>query len=235
MATSPIMAALDLQHAPVAIAFVQEIPAGIPRVSTQQPAGCAYWKLAAAGQVFCATPEDHFGCPIGAYVQGLSLPGDALRQLSDVLGMMHGLEYLKPEEVSQIPRLGRSWAAVVYAPLDQAPFPPDVVIFLGRARQLMLLVEAAQWVGLPVLPLSGRPACGMIPAVVQSGGVITNLGCIGNRVYTQMGDDEFYLALPGAYVAEVEQALPRICHANRELEHYHCGRKELQLAGEPQK
>jgi len=224
------MTLLELRHAPVAITFVQEIPAEISRVSKQEPSGCTYWKLAAAGQVFYTTAEDHFGCPIGAYVQGLSLPEEASR-LTEVLGMMHGLDYLKPEEVARIPRLGRSWAAVVYAPLDQAPFPPDVVIFLGRARQLMLLVEAAQLAGLPILPLSGRPACGMIPAVEQSGGVVTNLGCIGNRVYTQIGDDEFYLALPGARLAEVEQALPRTCHANRELENYHCGRRGLQLVG----
>jgi uncharacterized protein (DUF169 family) len=229
------MALLELHYAPVAVAFVQEIPPAIPRVSKQQPSGCAYWKLAAAGQVFCAAAEDHFGCPIEAYVQGLSFPEEAGRQLTEVLGMMHGLDYLKPEEVARTPRLGRSWAAVVYAPLDQAPLPPDVVIFLGRARQLMLLVEAAQLAGLPVLPLSGRPACGMIPAVEQSGAAVTNLGCIGNRVYSQIGDDEFYLALPGARLAEVEQALPRTCQANRELENYHCGRRELQLVGASQK
>jgi len=235
MPTSSLKTWLDLQHPPVAVTFVQQIPADIPRVSKQEPSGCSYWKLAAAGQVFYATAEDHFGCPIGAYVQGLSLPEESGQQLTTVLGMMHSLDYLWPEEVAQVPRLGRSWAAVIYAPLDQAPLSPDVVIVLGRARQLMLLVEAVRLAGLPLLPLSGRPACGMIPAAEQSGGVVTNLGCIGNRVYTQIGDDEFYLALPGGCLTQVEQALPRICHANRELENYHCGRKQLQLVGGVQK
>src|SRR4030095_9472603 len=31
----------------------------------------------------------------------------------------------------------------VYAPLAQAPVPPDVVLVRGRARQIMLVVEAA--------------------------------------------------------------------------------------------
>jgi len=224
-----VMQMLGLKRVPVAIAFVQEIPAGIPRVPRQEPSGCSYWKLAAQGHVFYATPEDHFGCPLGAYVHGLSLPEEADKQLRELLRMMDELDYLKPGELSRTPRLGGSWAAVVYAPLHRAQFPPDVLIFAGQARQMMLLLEAAQVAGLAVQPVSARPACSMIPAVEQSGGVVTNLGCIGNRVYTELGDDEFYLALPAARWAELEQALVRICQANCQLENYHCGRQELYL------
>jgi uncharacterized protein (DUF169 family) len=220
--------ALGLTRTPVAISFVSEIPAGIPRVAKREAAGCAYWKLAASGEVFYATAEDHLGCPIGAYVLGLALPGETAQELDATLGLMHRLEYLRPEEVAQVPRLGRAWVAVVYSPLDRPFLPPDVAVFLGSARPLMLLLEAVRLAGVPVLPLAGRPACGMIPTVEQARGAVTNLGCIGNRVYTQIGDDEFYVALPGACLPAVEQALPRICQANRTLETYHCGRRERQ-------
>jgi len=220
---------LGLRRSPVAVTIVREVPTGLPRVSKQAPAGCAYWKLAAAGEVFYATADDHFGCPIGAHVLGLSLPAEPAQQLSTMLEMMQALDYLQPAAAEQIPRWQQPWAAVVYAPVEHATGTPDVVIHLGQARQMMLLVEAVQRAGVPLLPLAGRPACAMVPAVAQSGSAVSNLGCIGNRVYTELGDDEFYVAIPGGRLTEVAQALPQTCHANRELETYHRGRAPLQL------
>ena len=53
---------------------------------------------------------------------------------------------------------------------------------------------------------------------------VASLGCIGNRVYTEMDDDELYYALPGKHVAAVVQKLAEIVNANRELEKYHRAR-----------
>ena len=47
---------------------------------------------------------------------------------------------------------------------------------------------------------------------------------IGNRVYTEMSDDELYYALPGKHLAVVIQKLGEIVNANRELEKYHRAR-----------
>lgn len=216
---------LGLRYAPVAISFVQEIPEGISRVSKREPSACAYWKLASTGGVFYATVEDHFGCPIGAHIQGVPLPDEPAQQLKHTLDMMHELGYLTPEITDHLPRLSRDWAVVVYAPLDKVALSPDVVIFLGNARQLMVLIEAAQLAGISILSTSGRPACGMIPTALHANGVVTNLGCIGNRVYTQIGDDEFYVAVPGTFLPEIERALPKLCEANCQLEHYHLARR----------
>ena len=46
------------------------------------------------------------------------------------------------------------------------------------------------------LPLLGRPTCMALPAAMAHGSVISS-GCIGNRVYTGLGDDELYLMIPG--------------------------------------
>jgi len=51
----------------------------------------------------------------------------------------------------------------------------------------------------------------------------TSLGCIGNRVYTGLGDDELYFTIPGPGLAAVVSKLETIVHANNELEAYHAG------------
>jgi hypothetical protein len=64
-------------------------------------------------------------------------------------------------------------------------------------------------------------ACAMLPAVMQSGRSATSLGCIGNRVYTGLGDDEFYYAIPASKLGEVVEKLAVIVDANQKLEEFH--------------
>jgi uncharacterized protein (DUF169 family) len=60
-------------------------------------------------------------------------------------------------------------------------------------------------------------------------GAITSLGCIGNRVYTGLGDDEMYVVLRGKDLPAVAEALTVIGSANSALHDYAQGRRE-QLA-----
>ena len=50
-------------------------------------------------------------------------------------------------------------------------------------------------------------------------------GCIGNRVYTALGDDELYLMIPGARLADIVRELGVIAKANDTLREYHEQRK----------
>jgi uncharacterized protein (DUF169 family) len=135
------------------------------------------------------------------------------------------LGYLRSEEVPNIPRRDEPFGVAVYAPLDQAPTEPDVVLVRGNARQVMLLEEAAQAAGTGGgAALMGRPTCAALPAAVRTCRGVASLGCIGNRVYTDLGDDELYYALPGRHVAAVVEKLATIVNANRELEKYHRAR-----------
>jgi uncharacterized protein (DUF169 family) len=114
---------------------------------------------------------------------------------------------------------------VAYAPLGNASFTADVVIFRGNVRQMMLLAEAARTAGaFESSSVMGRPACAMVPQTLSSSQSVVSLGCIGNRVYTGLGDDEMYLAIPGASVGAVLRALEPTLHANGELEKFHQGR-----------
>jgi uncharacterized protein (DUF169 family) len=61
----------------------------------------------------------------------------------------------------------------------------------------------------------------MIPAAMQSDHGVSSLGCVGNRVYTGLGDNELYFTIPGSKVAQVIEQLEVICNANRALESFH--------------
>lgn len=216
---------LELTSAPVALAFRDSAPAGIPRIPSAAPAGCGYWPLAADGQIFYTEASDHYTCPVGAHTHGVDLPLSVATELNGLVQAMVGMQYIKMDEIPLIPRRNSAFRVALYAPLMHAPFTPDVVLVRGTAKQLMLLAEAAQAAGVAGGGATmGRPTCAILPEALQSGKTATSFGCIGNRVYTGLGDDEGYYAIPGAKVAEVVSRLAVITEANRKLEKFHRAR-----------
>lgn len=213
---------LGLQRHAISITFLDALPTGVNRVKSPGPASCAYWKQASEGEVFYTTTEDHLNCTIGAYTHGASLPPEKAAELQSTIGQMIGLGYLRTDEVSSIPHRTEPLHVAVYAPLAQSPFMPDVVLVRGNAKHLMLLSEAALAAGISSQGgMIGRPTCAFIPAAIESGHTIPSLGCIGNRVYTALGDDELYFAIPGSKVADLTAELEKIVTANRTLKSVH--------------
>ncbi len=213
---------LKLRAAPVALTFQATPPPNVPRVAAAGPSGCTYWKYAAEGQTFYTETPDHLNCPIGAYTHGVDLSLESAQELEKVVGMMIQLAYLRPEEVASIPRRPGGLQVAVYAPLAEAAGEPDVVLVRGNAKQIMLLAEAAQAAGVGAeSPMMGRPTCAAVPQVLRTRRGVASLGCIGNRVYNELADDELYFALPGGQVNVVVERLAAIVHANQELENYH--------------
>jgi uncharacterized protein (DUF169 family) len=216
---------LGLTMPPVAIAFRDAAPAGIPRIDAPAPAGCGYWRLAAEGRIFYTEAADHYTCPVGAHTHGVDLPPQVATELNGLIQTMVGMQYLTMAEIPMIPRRQDTFHVALYAPLTQAPFTPDVVLVRGTVKQLMLLAEAAQAAGVAgVGAMLGRPTCAVLPESLQSGKTSASLGCIGNRVYTGLGDDEGYYAIPGSQVAEVVKKMAVITEANRQLEVFHRAR-----------
>ena len=213
---------LGLESAPVALSFRAGAPPGVARVAAAGPAGCSYWKRAAQGQSFYTEAADHYNCPIGAYTHGIDLPPEQMQELQGVVGTMVGLGYIRGEEVPGIPRRAERFGVAVYEPLADQGAQPDVVLVRGNAKQMMLLEEAAAAAGVNAqTPLMGRPTCAAVPFALSSERAVSSLGCIGNRVYNDLGDDEFYFALPGRHLAAVLDKLGTIVRANQELEKYH--------------
>ncbi len=216
---------LGLALPPVAIAFPAAAPAGIARIDAPSPAGCGYWRLAAEGKVFYTEAADHYTCPVGAHTHGVDLPPEVAKELNGLVQTMVQMQYIKMEEIPSIPRRQGPFGVALYAPLARAPFEPDVVLVRGTVKQLMLLAEAAQAAGVAGGGATmGRPTCAVLPEALQSGRTATSFGCIGNRVYTRLGDDEGYYAMPGAKVADVVSKLAVIVEANRQLEVFHRSR-----------
>jgi uncharacterized protein (DUF169 family) len=220
-----ISAAANLAKRPVAVAFLDAAPAGVEKFSGTEPSGCSFWRLAAAGKIFFTAPENHFNCAVGAYTHNIPLSPEREKETEQTLKMMFDVGYVKPEEVPQIPRLAKTPAAIVYSPLGDAPVAPDVVLFVCKPSSAMLLNEAANRAGVASgAPALGRPTCMALPASMQHGAILS-LGCMGNRVYTGLGEDEMYFVMRGEDVAAVASALGIIMQANTALKEYAAGRR----------
>jgi uncharacterized protein (DUF169 family) len=129
------------------------------------------------------------------------------------------------EEVPAIPHRQSPLDVAVYAPLSKMPCPPDLVLVRGTTAQLMVLVEAAQAAGVaPDAPAMGRPTCAALPQALDAKRPAMSLGCIGNRVYTGLGEGEGYVALPASALEAVGSKLEQLARANAELEKFHRSR-----------
>ena len=215
-----VLASIGLQRRPVAVIYCDSEPEGVAKFSGRVPSGCTFWKLAAEGAAFYTVPDDHFNCAVGSYTHNIALPADREAELPGTLQFMTGLGYLRMEEVPGIARLDRTPAAVIYAPLGETPRDPDVVVVAGSNAQLMLLEEAAGRAGCGVQMSMGRPTCMALPAAMKQGAVGSS-GCIGNRVYTGIGDGDAYLVLSGAALNRAAAEIPTIVAANAKLEEFH--------------
>lgn len=144
------------------------------------------------------------------------------------------LKYLKSDEVPQIPHRTNPLQIAAYAPLASATFAPDAVIFRGNVRQIMLISEAARRAGVfEAGSVMGRPACAMLPQSLGSGAAVASVGCIGNRVYTGLADDELYITVPGPAIERVLTEIDTIVDANVELEKFHRARAASLASSEP--
>lgn len=215
---------LELSRRPVAVAFLAAPPEGVAPFEGTAPSGCSFWRLAAAGRTFYTVPSDHYNCPVGSYTHKIPLPADREQELTQMLSLMSDIGYIRMEEVPGVPRLADTPAAVVYAPLGETPVPPDAVLVAAEPGRLMLLQEAATRAARPAVPLLGRPTCMAIPAAL-SGGVASSLGCIGNRIYTDLGDNELYVVIAGADLEAVAGQIGTITTANATLAEFHRGRR----------
>ena len=218
--------ALGLTRRPVAVSFRDSAPAGVARFSGSEPSGCSFWRLARDGRTFFTVPSDHYNCAIGSHTHNIPLPPDRSKELDQTLSLMTGIGYIRMEEVAGIPRLAKTPGVVIYAPLGETPVDPDVVLFAGKPGRVMLLQEAALRAGVgSSLPALGRPTCMALPAALAHGAV-TSTGCVGNRVYTGLGEDELYVAMPGHALGRIADEAVTIASANARLADYHQGRRK---------
>jgi len=216
---------LGATRRPVAVAFLDAPPARVTRFQGSQPSSCSFWRLAGQGRAFYTVPADHFNCPVGSYTHNTLTP-EKMPELQQTLGLMSDIGYIRMEEIPGVFQLARAPEVVVYAPLGDTPATPSVVVAAGRPGRVMMLAEAANRAGaMARMPSLTRPTCMALPAALQNG-TVTSSGCIGNRVYTEIGDDELYVILRGTDLEAIASEIDTIQSANQTLTQYHQQRRE---------
>jgi uncharacterized protein (DUF169 family) len=209
---------------PVAVAFLDEPPEAVARFQGSEPSSCSFWRIAAAGRTFYTVSSDHLNCPVGGYAYR-ALPPDRMPELQQSLNLMSDIGYIRMEEIPGVFQLPTAPQVVVYAPLGDTPVPPSVVLASGKPGGVMMLSEAATRAGAQSgLPLLGRPTCMALPASLANGAVMSS-GCIGNRVYTGIDEDELYVVLRGADLDRIAAEMDTIQSANQILTQYHQDRR----------
>lgn len=224
-----ITRSLNWRKRPVAVKFQDTqdaVPVGVEKFTGTEPSGCSFWRLAAAGRTFYTVPTDHYNCPIGSYTHNISLPPERAKELDQTLGLMVQIGYVRMEEVPGIPRLPKTPGAIIYSPLGASPAAPDIVLFAGPAAEIMVLNEAAQRAGVAAqIPMLGRPTCMGLPAAMAHGTIVSS-GCIGNRVYTDLGEGELYAIVRASDLPRIVDELDTVVAANAQLSQYHRSQRE---------
>ena len=212
---------LNLRQSPIAITFADTLPAGISNHAGPVPAGCRFWQDAATA-VFATSAADHSLCAIGSYTHNLPLSPDAQTDLGDALTVLGQLGYVREEDLAQIPVLKSQSKHVIYSPLAQTPLPPDVVMLFVNANQALILSEATQQVEDQNPPAMGRPACAVVPQVMNTGRAALSLGCCGARAYLDLlADNVALFAIPGAKLEAYAHRIEVLAKANTILTHFH--------------
>lgn len=223
---------LGLVHAPVAVSFSDSIPAGVSKYADRAPAGCRFWQEASV-RTFATSAADHEMCAIGVYTHNLA---PSLRQqtdLKDALAVFGELGYVRSEDLPGIPVLSSRADYVIYGPLAESHSTPDVVLLFVKASQLLILSEATQQVEAQNAPAMGRPACAVIPQVVNSGRAALSLGCCGARAYLDVLTDDIALfAIPGDKLPLYVQRIETLAQANATLSRFHELRRGVVEAGQ---
>jgi uncharacterized protein (DUF169 family) len=227
-----LTASLKLTRAPIAIAFSAAAPDNIPSYDSVAPAGCVFWQEAAT-RTFVTSAKDHALCSIGVHTHHLAQPARTyLTELGEALKAMCDLDYVRPDEVATIPVIKQEVKHVVYGPLAQFPLFPEVIILFAHAQQGLILSEAVTRVDKGIPPAMGRPACAMVPQVLNRGNAAMSLGCCGARAYLDtLTDDVAMWALPGGKLEQYHSEIAALARANQTLTAFHTRRREDIEAG----
>ena len=214
------VSALQLERRPVAVTYLETAPAGVEKFEGSEPSGCSFWRLAADGRSFLYRAGGSFQLRSGSiHAQHHAFAGTRT-------GNGHHAEN---DVRSGLRETGRSAAnsttgesagsRCVLAAGRCAGRLLMWSLFACKPRSAMLLNEAANHAGVASgAPALGRPTCMALPASLQHGAIFS-LGCIGNRVYTGLGEDEMYCVVRGKDVEAIADALEvvdqRECRAER--------------------
>lgn len=216
---------LGLSRRPVVLAFRNTPPVGVPKFAGSEPSSCSFWRLAANGMTFYTVPHDHCNCILGSYMFNCGVPAERDQEFKSTVSQLTDSGYLKEGELSSIPRIPKAPKAILFSSLGNTPIDPDLVVFVTKPMSAMILQEAAMRTGIEMKPSSlGKPACLSLPTALTDG-MVTSGGCLGNRIYAELGDDELYVIIAGRFLQKIAEAIQGIVDSNFKLREYHRERR----------
>jgi uncharacterized protein (DUF169 family) len=219
--STEITDALQLRNPPIAICFADSIPTGFGAPLNRAPAGCRFWQDATSAS-FATSSADHSLCAIGVYTHNLEPSPAQQADLMDAIKVFGDLGYVRQEDLPLIPVLQSQPRHVLYSPLAETPLPPDVVLLFADAAQALILSEATQQVEGGNAPAMGRPACAIVPQVMNSGRAAMSLGCCGARAYLSLLTSSISLfAFPGTHIDAYSGRIVALVSANAALSKFH--------------
>ena len=213
---------LQLQHLPVGLAFVEQVPQNIQQIATRVPSACTFWRLAEQG-VFYANAEAHQNCPIGMLTMGFQMPVAAQQRAQELVETMANVQYFSPSEVAALPIVEKPHQFIVYGRLDQLPIETDVVQCILNTQQAMLVAEAlgqVNWLQGGQTAF-GRPTCAAIPRTLKTGDTSMSFGCVGARTYIGLTPAEMVITVPLQQFPGLVERLEIIASANAALAPFH--------------
>jgi uncharacterized protein (DUF169 family) len=109
------------------------------------------------------------------------------------------------------------------------------VLLFVNANQTLILSEATQQVENQNAPAMGRPACAIVPQVMNTGRAALSLGCCGARAYLDvLTDDVAVFAIPGGRLEAYAQRIEALAKANNLLSRFHhLRRRDIAAGGTP--
>lgn len=200
---------LELTSPPVQVTYLDHAPPGVKEHPGGAPSVCTFFAEGKRSPFYAPLPQ-HEACEVGAFVLGVAPEGELGQRLMATIGMMQSEGYLVPGEEARIPRNATPPKFVAYGPLGSLPMAPTDVLMFARPKSAMLAMEAS---AAPV-PINGRPMCALVPTLNAGAPVAVSMGCIGSRIYTNMGDESMLVGVRGDRLAEFAQRLRKIRSAN---------------------
>ncbi len=217
---------LELTLPPVQVTYLDHPPKGVPEHPGGVPSVCTFFAFGTRSAFYAGLPK-HEDCEIGAFVLGIPPEGQVGSRLMATIGEMQREGYLNPGEEAHVPHNPTAPKYVAYGPLGSLPFAPTGVLVFTNPHGAMLAAEAAGsapdvW----TVPINGRPMCAILPILNQGAPFGLSLGCIGSRIYTDLGPDKMVVGVRGDRLSAFAQKLDRVVRANQHVSAEDSARKE---------
>jgi uncharacterized protein (DUF169 family) len=199
---------LKLENGSVAIKWTVTEPKNVDREEGKS-SFCTKLTKAMGGEIFYATIEEE-GCMGGARYSGLKDMGEYPANVQSGAFMIPKGLYRDIPAV-QRSRMNESYinpgifSAIVFAPLSEAEFEPDVIFMVCNAKQGMEILHANAYdSGEHGLGADAAPICSsMAAAPYMTGKVTYGFGDVASRKNMDINQEDIMISIPGSDLSRI--------------------------------